>query len=163
LIEELKLKIDREYRTKPKAKETGTLGSSMGGVVSLALGWKHPEMFGKVASLSGAFQVEGRACIKNLASYKDKKKPLQIYLDSGKTDYTGGDDGLRDTQAVADELKRIGWRKQMLHFIDAPLSVEELRPLGLSEQKFAEALKSQHNELYWRLRAWRALQFLFPK
>jgi predicted alpha/beta superfamily hydrolase len=162
LLHELKPKIDREYRTKPKAKDTGTIGSSMGGVASLALGWEHPEVFGKIASLSGAFQVENRAALENLATFKGKKKPVRIYLDSGRIDYTGGDDGMGDTEAVAAELRRIGWRKELLHFVDPPLNEEQLRPLGLNDGKLKEALKSQHNELYWRLRAWRALEFLFP-
>lgn len=161
LIEELKPKIDREYRTKKTAKDTGTIGSSMGGVVSLALGWKHPEVFGKIASLSGAFQVESKAALKQLQKYDAKKKPIRIYLDSGRIDYTGGDDGLKDTQAVAEELRRIGYKKDLLHFIDTPLVEDQLRPLNLSDGKFKEALKSQHNELYWRLRAWRALEFMF--
>lgn len=163
LLQELKPKIDREYRTKADAKNTGTIGSSMGGVASMALGWERPTTFGKVASLSGAFQVESRALIKKiLVPYKGKKKPLRIYLDSGKIDYTGGDDGMEDTNAVANELKRIGWKKELLHVVDEPLTGEQLAPLGLNEGKFKEALKSQHNELFWRLRAWRALEFLFP-
>jgi predicted alpha/beta superfamily hydrolase len=162
LIEELKPKIDREYRTKKTAKDTGTIGSSMGGVVSLALAWQNPKVFGKAASLSGAFQVEGRAALKELQNYKAKKKPIRIYLDSGRIDYTGGDDGLKDTELIAEELRRIGYKKDLLHFIDDPITEQELRPLNLAENKFKEALKSQHNELYWRLRAWRALVFLFP-
>jgi predicted alpha/beta superfamily hydrolase len=163
LLEELKPKIDREYRTKKTAKDTGTIGSSMGGVVSLALGWRHPKTFGKIASLSGALQVESRSALNDLRRYKGKKKPIRIYLDSGRVDYTGGDDGLKDTQAVADELKRIGYKKDLLHFIDDPLTEDQLRPLNLSEGKLKEALKSQHNELYWRLRLWRALAFMHPK
>ena len=162
LLKDLKPRIDKEYRTKKSAKDTGTLGSSMGGVVSLALGWDNPEVFGKVASLSGAFQFEGRACITSLAGSKGKKKPVRIYLDSGRIDYTGGDDGMKDTEAVAKELTRLGWKKELLHHVDPPLKEEELRALHLAEGKFKEALKSQHNELYWRLRAWRALEFLFP-
>lgn len=163
LLEELKPKIDREYRTKVDAKNTGTLGSSMGGVVSLALGWNHPETFGKIASISGAFQVESRAFLTNvLVPYQGKMKPLRIYLDSGKVDFTGGDDGMKDTAAVASELKRIGWETELRHFIDEPRTGEQLAPLGLSEGKYREALKSQHNELYWRMRAWRALEYLFP-
>jgi predicted alpha/beta superfamily hydrolase len=164
LIEELKPKTDREYRTKKTAKDTGTIGSSMGGIVSLALGWNHPEIFGKVASLSGAFQVESRAALNDLRHFKSKKKPIRIYLDSGRTDYTGGDDGLKDTEAVAEELRRIGYKKDkdLLHFIDDPLTEDQLHPLNLNEGKFKEALKSQHNELYWRLRLWRPLEFMFP-
>jgi predicted alpha/beta superfamily hydrolase len=163
LIEELKPKIDREYRTRPEPENTATLGSSMGGIVSMALGWEHPEVFGKIASLSGAFQVENRAFIaKALRPYKGEKKPLRIYLDSGRVDYSGGDDGMADTAAVARELKRIGWSKDLMHFVDPVLTEEQLRPLGLSEGKLKEALTSQHNELYWRLRAGRVLEFLFP-
>lgn len=162
LISELKPKIDREYRTKTDAANTGLIGSSMGGVVCLALGWEHPEVFGKVASLSGAFQVENEAAIKNIRAHKGPKKALRIYLDSGSIDYTGGDDGLEENAALAKELKRIGWGNDLMHFVDPVLKEEELRPLNLSEGKFKEALKSQHNELYWRLRAWRALEFLFP-
>jgi hypothetical protein len=33
---------------------------------------------------------------------------------------------------------------------------------GLRRDKWREAQTSQHNEFYWRLRAWRALTFLFP-
>jgi hypothetical protein len=33
---------------------------------------------------------------------------------------------------------------------------------GLRRDKWHEARSSQHNEFYWRLRAWRALTYLFP-
>ena len=50
--------MDREYRTLPGAEHTAVMGSSLGGLCSLALAWDHPEIFGGAASLSGAFQVE---------------------------------------------------------------------------------------------------------
>jgi enterochelin esterase-like enzyme len=162
LIQELKPKIDREYRTKKTATNTASIGSSMGGVVSMCLGWEHPDVFGKVASLSGAFQVEGKAALKDLRAYSGKKKKLRIYLDSGRVDYSGGDDGLADTEAVADELRRIGWKTDLLQFIDPGLSAEEVAKHHLSDDKAKEAVRSHHNEFYWRLRAWRALEFLFP-
>lgn len=165
LIEELKPRIDRDYRTLRGPEHTGLLGSSMGGICSLALAWEHPEIFGLAASLSGAFQVEKQHFLQNVVGDPQaKKKPIRIYLDSGSADYTGGDDGLKQTSAVAEELKRLGWEpeKDLLHFIDKPLTAEELQPFNLPEDKFKEAQRSQHNELYWRLRAWRALTFLFP-
>jgi predicted alpha/beta superfamily hydrolase len=162
LIEELKPKIDREYRTKKTAADTGTIGSSMGAVVGLALGWEHPDVFGKIAGLSGAFQVESKAAIKSLREYDGKKKKLKIFLDSGSSDYTGGDDGLADTEAVVKELRRIGYKKDLLHHIDHGLTAEQLVPYHLSDGKAKEAVKSHHNEFYWRLRAPRALEFLFP-
>lgn len=165
LIDELKPKIDRAYRTLPDAPHTGLLGSSMGGVCSIALGWEHPNVFGLAASLSGAFQVEKEFFLsKVLSNYTGKPKPVRISLDSGTCDYTGGDDGLKQTEAVARELERIGWKPgvDLLHFVDQPRTAAELAPLHLADNKFKEAQRSQHNELYWRLRAWRALTFFFP-
>ena len=165
LSEELKPRIDRDYRTLTEPQHTGLMGSSMGGICSVALAWQHPETFGLAASLSGAFQVEKQHFLeKVLSSPLAKKKPIRIYLDSGTSDYTGGDDGLKQTQAVANELKRLGWNPgtDLLHFIDQPLTPDQLKPFDLPEDKFKEAQRSQHNELYWRLRAWRALTFLFP-
>ena len=166
LINELKPKIDREFRTIRGPASTAVLGSSMGGICSLALGWEHPDVFGSIASLSGAFQVEKKSFLRNaLQSYKAKPKKVRLYLDSGVVDYSGGDDGAADTKAVADELIRIGWKpgKNLLHYVDSkPLTEEQLRPFNLSAGKVKEAQTSQHNEFYWRIRAWRALTFLFP-
>jgi len=165
LIKELKPKIDRDYKTLTNAASTGLLGSSMGGICSVALAWQRPDIFGQAASLSGAFQVENKYFLNEvLGKHRGGVKPTRIYLDSGTCDYTGGDDGAKDTAAVAEELQRIGWKEgvDLLHFLDKPMSPDELKPFNLSEDKFKEAQRSQHNEFYWRLRAWRALTFMFP-
>ena len=164
LIRELKPKIDSSYRTRPEATNTGLMGSSLGGICSIVLAWENPEVFGQAASLSGAFQVERTNFLNNiLRSYQDKAKPARLYLDSGVVDFTGGDDGQKLTTAVAEELRRIGWGKELVHYVDAkPLTLPELEKAGLRRDKWAEAQTSQHNEFYWRLRVWRALTFLFP-
>jgi hypothetical protein len=124
----------------------------------------HPEVFGRAASLSGAFQVEGTNFLNDiLRPYQGKPKSIRLYLDSGVVDFTGGDDGQRLTAAVSDEFRRIGWGEELAHFVEAkPLTLVELEKTGLRRDKWAEAQTSQHNEFYWRLRAWRALTFLFP-
>lgn len=165
LLEELKPKIDAEYRTMRDAKNTGLLGSSMGGIASVAMAWENPRIFGKAASLSGAFQVERKNFLKLLRDYSGRLKPIQVYLDSGVVDYSGGDDGRTNTEAVVKELRRIGWRdgKNLCYFVDEPpMNDEELEAAGLRRAKWKEAATSQHNEFYWRTRAWRALTFLFP-
>jgi predicted alpha/beta superfamily hydrolase len=164
LIQELKPQIDRQYRTLGDAAHTALLGSSMGGICSVALAWQNPEVFGLAASMSGAFQVENKYFLKQiLEQHHSGAKPVRIYLDSGTCDYTGGDDGCKETSAVAAELKRIGWSAENLtHYIDHPLTREELEPFHLSEEKRKEAQRSQHNELYWRLRVNRPLTWLFP-
>ena len=166
LIKELKPRIDREFRTQRGAANTALMGSSLGGICSLAIAWDNPKTFGAAASLSGAFQVEKRYFLdKVLRPYKRKPKAIRIFLDSGTIDYTGDDDGRRNTDAIAAELRRIGWKDEMnlKHFVDLkPYSESELERSGLRQSKWKEAQGSQHNEFYWRQRAWRALEFLFP-
>jgi predicted alpha/beta superfamily hydrolase len=166
LIEELKPKIDRKYRTLKTAADTGVLGSSLGGICSLSLAWEFPKVFGRAASLSGAFQVEKRNFIEQaLRPWRSKPKSIRVYLDSGTADFTGDDDGRKHTNAVAEELRRIGWKedRNLKHFTDlAPVTESEMERAGLRRDKWHEAQKSQHNEFYWRLRVWWALEFLFP-
>ena len=163
LIDELKPRMDKEYRTKSDAEHTAVMGSSMGGICSLILAWEHPDVFGGAASLSGAFIVEKTNFLDHvLRPYAGKPKDFKVYLDSGSIDYTGGDDGRALTGAVAGELRRIGWSKGLVHFVDEkPLSEKDLMASGLRKDKWKEAQTSQHNEFYWRMRAWKPLTFLF--
>lgn len=164
LVNELKPHIDKTYRTKPEPAQTAVLGSSMGGICSLALAWEKPEVFGKAASISGAYAVEEEAFLKLLKAYRGPRKPFKIYLDSGTKDFRGGDDGAAKTKEVVAELKRAGWKEgsDLVHFVDGGMNETELQKLSLADHKRKEALNSHHNELYWRLRVWRALEFLFP-
>lgn len=52
LVEELKPRIDAEYRTLPGRDDTSTMGSSMGGLISLYAMMKHPDVFGAAGCLS---------------------------------------------------------------------------------------------------------------
>jgi enterochelin esterase-like enzyme len=164
LLQELKPKIDSEYRTRPGPSDTGTLGSSMGGLCSIVLAWEHPEVFGRAGSLSGAFQVEHTNFLNNiLRPYQGRVKPIRFYLDSGVVDFAGGDDGQQLTATAVAEFKRIGWTEELMQYVDSqPLTAVELEKTGLRKDKWQEAQTSQHNEFYWRLRVWRPLTFLFP-
>ena len=48
LIRTLKPHVDRTWRTLPDAAHTGIAGSSMGGLISLYAGLRHPEVFGRI-------------------------------------------------------------------------------------------------------------------
>ena len=79
LIRELKPKIDSSYRTRPEPANTGIMGSSLGGICSIVLAWEHPEVFGRAASLSGAFQVERTDFLNSiLRPYQGKAKPMRL-------------------------------------------------------------------------------------
>jgi len=166
LIKELKPRIDREYRTLKTAASTSLLGSSLGGICSLSLAWENPDVFGAAASLSGSFQIEQHNFLEHvLRPFDGRPRRFRVYLDSGTIDFTGDDDGRKNTDAVAAELRRLGWKESgnLIRFTDLkPLTWSELERTDLRRDKWGEAEKSQHNEFYWRLRVWRALEFLFP-
>jgi len=52
LVNELKPFVDRVYRTRPESEWTTVMGASLGGLMSLYLGWRHPDVFGRVGALS---------------------------------------------------------------------------------------------------------------
>ena len=165
LTQELKPRVDREYRTLPEAAHTAVMGSSLGGLCSLVLAWDNSEVFGSAASLSGAFTISRPNFVDDLLkSYQGSPKPFRVYLDSGVVNSTGGDDGRSRTEQVVTELRRIGWAPDDLRwFVDErTLTRMELEKSNLRPEKWDEALTSQHNEFYWRRRSWRALTFLFP-
>ncbi len=80
LVEDLKPWIDSHYRTETTADHTAVLGSSLGGVVSLYLGWQYPEVFGHVGCLSSTFSYQDDLR-RRIAT--ESKRPIRIYLDSG--------------------------------------------------------------------------------
>jgi len=165
LTRELKPWMDREYRTLPEPAHTAVMGSSLGGLCSLVLVWDNPKVFGTAASLSGAFTVFRPNFVDDvLKEYQGPPKPFRVYLDSGVVNSAGGDDGRSRTEEVVAELRRIGWATCDLRwFVDErTLTRTELEKSGLRPGKWGEALRSQHNEFYWRRRSWRALTFLFP-
>lgn len=166
LIKELKPKIDREYRTLKTPAHTGIMGSSLGGICSISLAWEFPKVFGRAASLSGSFHIEKQNFLEHVMM-PARRKPgaIRVYLDSGTIDFTGDDDDRRYTDLVADEFRRLGWKdgKTLERFTEArPFTDQELEKSGLPFDKWNEAKSSQHNEFYWRMRAWRPFAFLFP-
>lgn len=73
LVEELKPFIDSEYRTLTDAANTGLGGASLGGLVSLHLGLRHPMVFGKLAVMSPSVwwdNKEDQTHGANLARYR---------------------------------------------------------------------------------------------
>lgn len=55
LVNTLKPHIDKKYRTKTSARNTGIMGSSLGGLISFYAATKYPKVFGKVGVYSPAF------------------------------------------------------------------------------------------------------------
>jgi predicted alpha/beta superfamily hydrolase len=139
LVDELKPYVDATYRSLPDADHTGTLGSSMGGLVSIYLGWEFPQVFRRIGAMSTAFW----RCEDTMnALAVPPARPIRLYLDSGDTgDFTS--DGLALSMQARDNLLRNGY----------VLNRDVDHTIGYGHN---------HNEYWWDRRLPRALQFLFP-
>jgi predicted alpha/beta superfamily hydrolase len=139
LIEELKPLIDRSYRTSPGPESTGVGGSSLGGLISLYLGFAHPEVFGKVAVMSPSLWWDHRSIL-NAINDQATKPDVRIWLDMGTAE---GLRHLRDTDMLERLLLKRGWRSGV----------------DLSYVKVRDAV---HDERAWSERFGDVLRFLFP-
>ncbi len=139
LVDELKPLIDDLFRTKGEAVNTGLAGSSLGGLISLALGLDYPQVFGKLGVLSPSVWWNGREILGRVGAAKPEPKP-KIWLDMGMSE---GLRHLRDTDLLHHRLITRGWREEG--------NLRYLRvPGGL------------HEEEAWARRFHRVLQWLFP-
>jgi predicted alpha/beta superfamily hydrolase len=106
IIEELKPFIDREYLTRPEREFTGIGGSSLGGLVSLYLAFKRPDIFSRVAAISPAVWWAGNQIIRETAKLPERI-PLRIWLDIGKKE---GVQIKHQVRALKEMLLAQGWQ-----------------------------------------------------
>lgn len=142
LRDELKPIIDSTYRTLPGAQTTGTIGSSMGGVISLYMGWDFSTDFTRLGVMSGAWQttqIDSRAM-------NESKRALKIWIDSG--DSGASDDNYWLSFTLRDGLTR-------------PSHLGGAYALG-SELWHMVGFSQQHNESAWSQRIGQVFTFLFP-
>jgi predicted alpha/beta superfamily hydrolase len=137
--DELKPVIDATYRTWPDRDHTATGGSSLGGLVSLSLGFSMPETFGRVMAMSPSLWWDRRSLLQQLRASTDHL-PLRIWLDTGTAE---GGGTLQNTRMLKNALLRNGWRRGQ-------------------DLQYVEALGAQHTETAWAARVGPALEFLFP-
>ncbi|QMV20062.1 esterase [Granulicella sp. 5B5] len=142
LVEELKPLVDQSFRTLQGPQHTGMGGSSLGGLITLALGLKYPEVFGRLAVMSPSVWWNQRSILNIVSEFKasDSRPRPRIWLDMGTAE---GLRHLRDTDLLHRRLRLRGWKDGV--------DLQYLRVDG-----------AQHNEDAWAARFDRTLTFLFP-
>jgi predicted alpha/beta superfamily hydrolase len=108
LAEELKPALDARLRTLPERESTAMMGSSMGGLFTFYAAWNRPDVFGKVACLSGSFWWDDRFIVREARGRCPFPRPL-LYIDSGAAidpfeDDANLRDGYHHTVALRDAL-----------------------------------------------------------
>jgi predicted alpha/beta superfamily hydrolase len=115
LVEEVKPYIDSHYRTRCGPESSAVLGSSLGGLISLDIGWRHPEVFGRVGALSPSFWWNQRDTLARLQQAGESAMPRsRVWIDAGTREENDDrdDDGLidmvDDAREVRDRLLALG-------------------------------------------------------
>jgi len=125
IVKTLKPHIDATYRTKPKAKNTIIMGSSLGGLVSYYAILKYPETFGKAGIFSPSFWFSNNIYTLTEQATKIKTK---IYFLCGDKE---SDDMVRDMT----KMERL-------------LDTKRCYCLHLTKSKIVKG--GEHNEKLWR-------------
>src|SRR5437016_241074 len=137
LMNELKPYIDRKYRTRPGAEFTGLGGSSLGGLVTLAIGILYPHAFNRLMMMSPSIWWDDFA-IYRLVDSIGQKPQLKIWLDTGTAE-----PGWEQARELRNRLVEKGWRL-------------------FDDNQYLEAKGAGHSEAAWAARIDPALRFLFP-
>jgi len=137
--EELKPKVDAEFRTMPARETTALMGSSLGGLISSYAGVTHADTFGMIGAMSPSTWWADQAILGLVRASPASPRPLRVYLDSG--DSGVDDDDVTQTAKLAEVYRALGY--------------VEGRDLKYVVQKGAV-----HNETYWAQRLPEALHFL---
>jgi predicted alpha/beta superfamily hydrolase len=131
IVKTLKPTIDSRYRTKSNTKNTGIMGSSIGGLASYYAILKYPDVFGKAGIFSPAFWFNRNEII-DLTNTIPKLK-TKIYFLCGDNE---GDESDKIT-TIAD-----------LNKIDTLISEKRCECKKLTNKKIVKG--GQHNEKLWR-------------
>lgn len=147
LVEELKPLIDREFRTLAGPEDTALGGSSLGGLISLALGLEYPQVFGKLGVMSPSVWWNQRSILNLVKKFKPSEGVARprIWMDMGTEE---GLRHVRDTDLLHRRLQIQGWK-------DAG-SVQELN------LRYLRVDGAFHTEDAWAARFDETLEFLFP-
>jgi predicted alpha/beta superfamily hydrolase len=141
LTRELMPWIARRYRVGTEREATGLGGSSLGGLVTLYLGLRHAELFGRLAVLSPSVWWNH----KSILGYLNERAPEiwerpRLWLDVGDRE---GRRTLQNAEQLYRRLIANGWRPgDTLHF--------------------GRVAGGTHDEASWSARVRPMLEFLFP-
>jgi predicted alpha/beta superfamily hydrolase len=139
IIDELKPFIDDNYRTLDGPENTGMAGSSLGGLVTLYIGLRHPEIFGKLAALSPSVWWRQGTILRMIRDNPIPDPRPKIWIDIGTGE---GNRHTRDTRLLCELLVRKGWQPGV-------------------DLAYVEDEGASHSETAWAARMPHVLRFLF--
>ena len=144
LIDEVKPFIDSHYRTLPDREHTAVAGSSLGGLISLYLGYKHGDVFGICGVMSPSLWWDNQHLLTAIQADPQPLKGEKIWLDIGTAEGPAEQaaEGVSRVEALTKVLKEAGM---------------------VSGKDFTSRTieGAQHNEKAWASRFGDVLRFFF--
>lgn len=137
LVDELLPWLVNNHRTLPGPRNTALGGSSLGGLATLAIGLRRPDVFGALAALSPSVWWDRKWMIR-MVNRMPTRTHQRLWIDMGTKEGPGM---LQVVREFRDALIEKGWREGV--------------DLGYCEVKRAE-----HTERAWGRRIARVLEFL---
>ncbi|MEN9303288.1 MAG: hypothetical protein RL264_1717 [Bacteroidota bacterium] len=139
IVNTLKPYIDQNYRTLVTAPNTGIMGSSMGGLISLYGVSEFPNVFGKAGIFSPSLWFARNSVQSQISSNNYSNIPLRLYFLGGTNESTSM---VSDMQNAKNAFVSSG-----VSSTNAPIVTHQ---------------DGAHSEWYWRREFGAAYQFLFP-
>jgi metallo-beta-lactamase class B len=135
ITQTLKPRIDSTFRTLTGPKNTGIMGSSMGGLISHYAHFRHPDIFGRVGIFSPSYWFSDTFFTYTLETGKTDSS--RIYMYAGVKEWTI----LNGTSVMYDQLIDMGYTED--------------------EVTFVSNTDGEHSEYFWALQFPGAVQWLF--
>ena len=142
LVEEVKPRIDADFRTLPGQDNTFVMGSSMGGLISLYAISEYPHVFGGAGMVSTHFPLADGALVDWFSGQLPDPKTHRLYFDYGTNTLDWNYEGFQDRMDAA--VERAGY----------------VRGENWTTRKFEG---HDHSERAWRNRVHIPLQFLLTR
>jgi predicted alpha/beta superfamily hydrolase len=153
LVDTLKPRVDRFFRTRRERDATILLGSSMGGLLSLYGFFRYPSVFGRAGVMSPSIWY-GQAAILDFMA--EAQTPTgRLYVDVGTAEGVGT---LRDARRLGRLLVRKGFTRERRG--SGRRASASRRAADRAVLRYLEDQGGRHSEADWARRVGPALEFL---
>ncbi len=140
LLDEVRPVINQTYRTQMGRENTFVGGSSLGGLVSIEIANRHPDVFGGAIVMSPSLWWANHAIIDDLAKDASRLRDTRLWIDMGTRE------GSAETAASNVDLAR---------------EVDSILTKARIEHRLQIAEGAQHDEPAWATRFPDAIEYLF--
>jgi len=122
LVKHLKPHVDATWRTLPGPEHTAVMGASLGGLMALVLGHRHPDVYGRIGAVSPSVMWADGAIFREWDAPTGRW--IKLYVDTGDRErywfYDTFLDYVAAVSSFADHLRGLELKPHELRYVLAP-------------------------------------------